>query len=111
MSQRITNYDRINRAIRGLKHCGRFHYISGEDPNPLDCSLAGRVAHIFGVGMTAACLMCRDAGEDPEYSEEQEPVCCGCYSLATCKSINGDHFCDDCCAHDEQDECNPIEEE
>lgn len=92
--------ERINRAVRGLKRCGPFHYRLGDEPNPLDCSLAGRVAHVFLVGMTSACQMCRDAGEDPEYRELQSPVCCMCPNDAECRASDGNYYCGDCCTHD-----------
>lgn len=66
--------DLIARAIRGLKHVGSFHYPTdgGCDPHPLDCSLAGRVAHVFGVGMTRATQLCRTYGEDPNFCNPRE---------------------------------------
>lgn len=85
---------KINRAVSGLKHCGSFRRTCGEGPHPLDCTLAGRVSHVFGVGMTSAIQMCRDAGEDPEWKsspcdafddhawvvdeDDQEAVCSRC---------------------------------
>lgn len=61
--------DLINRAVRGLKRCGPFYYRPGDEPHPLDRSLAGRVKHVFLCGMTRAIQICRDAGEDPDYEE------------------------------------------
>lgn len=60
------------RAIGGLKHIGNFRYECGEDPHPLDCSLAGRVSHVFGTGMTRAIELCREFGQDPEYQEKPQ---------------------------------------
>lgn len=62
----------VRRAVIGLKHIGRFRYEHGDDPHPLDCSLAGRVSHVFGIGMTWACDLCRAAGEDPAFVNEGE---------------------------------------
>lgn len=58
------------RAVRGLKHIGSFKRTCGEDPHPLDCSLAGRVCQVFGLGMTRAIELCRAAGEDPEWKSD-----------------------------------------
>lgn len=58
------------RAVSGLKHIGSFKRTCGEDPHPLDCSLAGRVAHVFGLGMTRAIQLCREAGEDPDWKSD-----------------------------------------
>jgi hypothetical protein len=60
----------IRRAIVGLKHCGDFSRTNGSDPHPLDCSLAGRVAHVFGMGMTRACMLVRRHGEDPAFMND-----------------------------------------
>jgi len=62
----------VKRAIVNLKHLGRFRYEPGDDPHSLGCHLAGRVSRVFGVGMTRACEMCRDAGEDPSWDEVKE---------------------------------------
>lgn len=62
----------VKRAIVNLKHLGRFRYEHGDDPHSLDCHLAGRVSHVFGVGMTRACEMCREAGEDPHWDESKQ---------------------------------------
>lgn len=59
----------LYRAIAGLKHIGQFTPRCGEDPHPLDCTLAGRVSHVFGMGMTRAIEICREAGEDPEFTQ------------------------------------------
>lgn len=102
------NQERINRAVRGLKHCGPFHYRLGDEPNRLDCSLAGRVSHVFLTGMATAIQMCRDAGEDPEHREPQHPVCCNCPEDADCIDKDGDYHCVECCPHEECDEvCYP----
>lgn len=92
--------DLVRRAIRGLKRCGPFHYRSDDELNPLDCSLAGRVARVFGVGITSAAKMCQDAGEDPDYREPQSPVCYLCPNDAECRASNGEYYCGDCCTHD-----------
>lgn len=60
--------DLLYRAVTGLKHIGQFARVCGQDPHPLDCTLAGRVAHVFGVGMTRAIEICREAGQDPEFT-------------------------------------------
>lgn len=62
----------IRRAIVGLKHIGTFRHENGDDPHPLDCSLAGRVAHVFGLGMTRACMLVRRHGEDPAFVNEPD---------------------------------------
>lgn len=67
--------DLVWRAVRGLKSIGSF-------PHPLDCTLAGRVAHVFGVGMTRAIEICREWHEDPEYRR-----------IEPCDSTG---YCDDC---------------
>lgn len=87
------------RAVRGLKHIGSFKRTCGEDPHPLDCSLAGRVCQVFGLGMTRAMELCVAAGEDPHWQsdpceffdshdwdideEDEQAVCtrCGCMIL------------------------------
>lgn len=92
--------ERVNRAVRGLKHCGPFYYRPGDEPNSLDCSLAGRVSHVFLVGMTSAIQMCRDAGEDPNYQEQYPPLCCECGADAECLSGADEYRCGDCCTHD-----------
>lgn len=66
------NYENLlRRGIVGLKHIGPFRYENGDEPHSLDCTLAGRVAHVFGTGMTKACLLCRWAGENPDYKEQE----------------------------------------
>ena len=62
----------LKQGIRGLKRIGKFRYSDTDEPHNLDCSLAGRVAFVFGVGMTKAIEMCRWAGEDPHFSETAE---------------------------------------
>lgn len=62
----------IGSAISGLKHIGRFHCEPGCDPHPLDCTLAGRVSHVFGTGMTRAIELCREFGQDPEWKEQPQ---------------------------------------
>ncbi len=62
----------VSRAITGLKHLGRFRYEPGDEPHSLDCSLAGRVSRIFGMGMTRATLLCRQHGEDPHFIDNRE---------------------------------------
>lgn len=59
----------VRRGVRGLKCCGPFRRLHGEDPHPLDCTLAGRVSQVFCTGMTRATEMCVDAGEDPHWRE------------------------------------------
>lgn len=59
----------IGRAISGLKTLGPFHYQPGDDPHALDCTLAGRVSRVFGLGMTLAIELCREFGHDPAYQE------------------------------------------
>lgn len=60
----------IDSAIRQLAHTvGPFRRSAGKDPHPLDCTLAGRVSHVFQTGMTRSIQMCRDAGMDPNYQE------------------------------------------
>lgn len=98
------------RAVRGLKRCGPFHYRAGDDPNELDCSLAGRVSHVFLVGITSARQLCRDAGEDPDYREEHPRVCRQCPNDAQCIDSDGETYCSACCdvCHG-PDECKPLE--
>jgi len=62
----------VIRAVKGLKHIGPFRYMPGADPHPLDTTLAGRVSHVFGMGMTFASELCRAAGEDPGYQDDQD---------------------------------------
>lgn len=62
----------VRRAVAGLKHIGTFGYLPGQEPHPLDCNLAGRVSHVFGIGMSSAIKLCRECGEDPEYRATQE---------------------------------------
>lgn len=62
----------VFRAIAGLKHIGKFPHVPGEDPHPLDCTLAGRVSQVFMTGMTRSIELCREFGQDPEYQENQE---------------------------------------
>ena len=62
----------VIRAVKGLKHIGPFHHMPGVDPHPLDTTLAGRVSHVFGMGMSFACDLCRAAGENPEYQDDQD---------------------------------------
>ena len=59
----------VARAIAGLKNLGPFHYEPGDDPHALDCTLAGRVSRVFGLGMTLAIELCREFGQDPAYQE------------------------------------------
>lgn len=62
----------VSRAIKGLKYLGPFPRVAGSEPHSMDCTLAGRVSHVFGIGMTSAIQMCRKCGEDPDYQEGQE---------------------------------------
>lgn len=62
----------LKRCVSGLKHVGSFECRSGDDPHPLDCSLAGRVSHVFGMGMTRAHELCIEFGEDPYFKNETE---------------------------------------
>jgi len=64
----------LERAIRGLKCIGEFHYpdTGGVDPHTLDCSLAGRVSRVFCTGMTRATELCREFGQDPDFNEDDE---------------------------------------
>lgn len=55
--------------VSELKHIGPFKRKNGDDPHPLDCTLAGRVSHVFGVGMTSAISLCKEFGQDPEWRE------------------------------------------
>ena len=57
----------VKRAIAGLKNIGDFRDWKGEDPHPLDCSLAGRISWVFGLGMTRSCELCHDYGENPHF--------------------------------------------
>jgi hypothetical protein len=59
----------VGRAISGLKRIGTFGYMRGSDPHVLDCTLAGRVAYVFGVGMGRAIALCIEFGEDQEFHE------------------------------------------
>lgn len=79
-------HDLVLRAVRGLKSIGSFPAAS--DPHPLDCTLAGRVSHVFGVGMTRAIELCRVCGEDPHYRRTEE---CSCG-----KPCDSTGYCDDC---------------
>lgn len=63
---------RMATAVRSLKYLGRFRYNDYDEPNPLDCTLAGRVMRVFGMGMTRASELCEVAGEDPHFSESDE---------------------------------------
>jgi hypothetical protein len=86
------NYKELtHRAVKGLKHIGSFRRVEGNDPHSLDCSLAGRVCHVFGVGMTRAHDICIDAGEDPDYRE---------LHCESCDALDADldevGFCNDC---------------
>lgn len=71
----------VERAVRGLKFLGEFHYRPGDEPHSLDCTLAGRVSRIFCIGMTRACELCRMFGQDPEWNER--PKCRGCNGHGT----------------------------
>lgn len=62
----------VMRAVSQLKHIGPFRHRPGHDPHPLDCTLAGRVSHVFGIGMSAAIGLCTTAGQDPEFQEDQD---------------------------------------
>ena len=62
----------VKRAVIGLKRIGKFRYESGDDPHSLDCTLAGRVAQVFCVGMTRAIEICRLADQDPDFNETDE---------------------------------------
>lgn len=62
----------VARAIAGLKNLGPFIYRPGDDPHALDCSLAGRVSRVFGVGMTMATALCHEFGHDPHYQQRDE---------------------------------------
>lgn len=79
-------HDLVRRAVRGLKSIGSFP--AATDPHPLDCSLAGRVAHVFGIGMTRAIELCRACCEDPEYRRIEQ-----CQCGEPCDSTG---YCDDC---------------
>lgn len=70
VSGRLNRDDTLLRqAICGLKHIGRFSHPAGAEPHPLDCTLAGRVSHVFGTGMTRAIELCRRFDQDPEFTE------------------------------------------
>ena len=62
----------VIKAVKGLKYIGPFDQMPGIDPHPLDCTLAGRVSHVFGMGMTLACELCRAAGEDPDFRDDRQ---------------------------------------
>ena len=66
-------WQRLLSVVRTLRHIGEVHHYpdDGEchDPHILDCSLAGRVSHVFGIGMTSAIELCRDAGCDPDWTD------------------------------------------
>lgn len=62
---------KVGCAIRFLKNLGRFQRLPATEPDPMDCTLAGRVSHVFGIGMTYACQLCREYCEDPEYREPE----------------------------------------
>lgn len=62
----------VQRAVRGLRFSTPFRHENGDDPHPLDCTLAGRVAFVFGVGMTRAIKLCRQCGEDPEWQPPKD---------------------------------------
>lgn len=81
-------------AVKGLKHIGQFVHRCGDDPHPLDCSLAGRVSQVFLVGMTSAHAICRDAGEDPDHRER---YCESCGILVdNASDLDEVGFCDHC---------------
>lgn len=85
--------DLTRRSVKGLKHIGSFTHCAGIDPHPLDCSLAGRVCHVFGVGMHIAIEIIRDAGEDPDYRESH---CLSCDALVDRSELDEVGFCNDC---------------
>lgn len=64
----------LERAVKGLKYLGQFHYPDSEaaDPHSLDCTLAGRVSRVFCTGMTRSIELCRRFGENPEFNEAAE---------------------------------------
>lgn len=74
LRDRVRYRDLLERAIRGLKCIGEFHYpdTGGVDPHTLDCSLAGRVSQVFCTGMTRATELCREFGQDPDFNEGAE---------------------------------------
>lgn len=59
----------VTRAVQGLKWIGPFHREPGNDPHPMDCSLAGRVSKVFCTGMTRAIALCHTCKEDPYWME------------------------------------------
>lgn len=59
----------VRRAIHGLKWLGRFHRFPGEDPHPMDCNLAARVAQVFCMGYSTAIALCRKHEADPFWME------------------------------------------
>jgi hypothetical protein len=61
----------IGRAIRGLKHVGKFRYEPGDEPHPLDCCLWARVAHVFDIGCTSAHELCCEFGQDPNFRDDK----------------------------------------
>lgn len=81
----------VDRAVRGLKFLGEFHYRPGDDPHSLDCSLAGRVSRVFCIGMTRARELCRMFSQDPEWNEQKQGTKCHCGEPA-----NETGYCDDC---------------
>lgn len=80
-------------AVTGLKHIGSFRRIAGEDPHPLDCNLAGRVCQVFGVGLTRAIEIVRDAGENPHYREFH---CGNCHLLVDASKLDDADWCEEC---------------
>jgi hypothetical protein len=70
----MSDSDLAIRAVRGLVRLGEFHYPEDYDGDGhcLDCSLAGRVMQVFGVGMTRATELCLAAGCDPDQREEYD---------------------------------------
>lgn len=74
-------------GVRGLKNIGNVRHPYADDPHVMDCSLAGRVAHVFGTGMTRAIELCKAAGADPHW---QQQFCkCG-------RPCDETGYCDDC---------------
>lgn len=80
-------------AVTGLKHIGSFPRTPGKDPHPLDCNLAGRVCQVFGVGLTRAIEIVRDAGENQHYREFH---CDNCHALVNAFTLDDAGWCEEC---------------
>lgn len=56
----------VIQAVKGLKKLKGFRNHSDE-AHSMNCTLAGRVMQVFGVGMTRAVRLCHLAELDPDF--------------------------------------------